>query len=329
MKTKQLIFFLLIFFLFANCKKEIDLNLPKEEQKIVINGVLASDSTAIVSITNSINATLNYRTGSSDNILKIPRISDAQVSLYRNGVFIEKLNCNQKKFYVSKTKIVGNQEYELKISVNGKNFDTKIKVPHKQYFTEIKNLDYDDVNSNYRINLQIADKKGDDYYIIAQSTIIPQVFYNDTGSVDSISFEKKPITINSQISGDPYLKHIVSFPPYFDYAIMFDDALFDGKIFDKTFYIGNNFFIDTSVVHIDSITFYFQLFTISKDLYNFFISYQKYTQADGNPFSEPVNIYSNIEKGTGILCGLSSTIDSVRVPYIKNENYQNKSISPY
>ncbi len=315
MKPKQLIFFLVIFFLLTNCQKKIDLNLPAQEQKIVINGVLAADSTVKINITKSINTT--------DNNSKVPIVTNAQINLLKNGVFIEKLIYDQKKFYISKTKISDNQQYTLKISADNKNFDIEVKVPQKTHFAKIKNLNYDKQDNNYVLNLQIADKSEDNYYIISTFTLLPQARYKQTSLNDSISLTKNYINLTSKMSRDPYLDHLVNFYPYFSYAIMFNDALFAGDIFDKNFLIKNNFYIDTSAVHIDSITVYFQLFSISKDLYNFFISYQKYAQSFNKPFSEPVNIYSNIKGGAGILCGLSSTIDSVKLPYIENNNWKN------
>ena len=53
--------------------------------------------------------------------------------------------------------------------------------------------------------------------------------------------------------------------------------------------------IDIRVDHIDP-SYYF--YSVSK---------QKYYQADGNPFAEPVQVYNNIENGFGILSAYSRT----------------------
>ena len=46
---------------------------------------------------------------------------------------------------------------------------------------------------------------------------------------------------------------------------------------------------------------------IDPSYYRYVLSYNAYQQAHGNPFSEPVQVYTNVTGGYGIFSGSSST----------------------
>lgn len=43
-----------------------------------------------------------------------------------------------------------------------------------------------------------------------------------------------------------------------------------------------------------------RLYSITKDYYNFLLSYNQYSNSNDNPFAEPVNVHNNIENGFGM-----------------------------
>ena len=90
--------------------------------------------------------------------------------------------------------------------------------------------------------------------------------------------------------------------PYIDDKLFFTDEFFsgqgNGKELALNYYIfapGDSVLVDVRLDHIDP-SYY--LYSISK---------QKYYQADGNPFAEPVQVYNNIQNGFGILGAYSRT----------------------
>ena len=68
----------------------------------------------------------------------------------------------------------------------------------------------------------------------------------------------------------------------------------------------------------DSTTFNFNLFSISKDYYLYLQSWSKQADSKGDPFSEAVSVYTNINKGVGIFAGFNKSTYSILA---RNNNY--------
>lgn len=308
MKTKYILTFITLLILFSNCFKKIDINVPDQEQKVVINGIFASDSTLIINISKTV--------GINDPAQFLPRISDAVVKLYKNGIYVEDLIYKKDGSYISASIIKANENYSLVITADGKTFNVDIQMPTKKKFKELSFIKYDTVNNYYKLHLKFDDSISKNYYMINGYLMLPYTFYGDTGQIDSVTFVYNSIYFESFSDQDPYFKNPVSIYPYIDNSFMFNDELFNGNTFDLTFKLSNFFYVDTSMFNIDSLTLFFKLIQIDENIYNYFISYNKYRSSNGNPFVEPVNVFSNIEGGIGTVGGMSITLDSLKIPYI-------------
>jgi len=56
------------------------------------------------------------------------------------------------------------------------------------------------------------------------------------------------------------------------------------------------------------------LSSVSEDYYKYNVTLAKYEQTQGDPFAQPVQVYSNIENGFGIFGGYSSFSDTLIIP---------------
>ena len=65
-----------------------------------------------------------------------------------------------------------------------------------------------------------------------------------------------------------------------------------------------------------------ELNAIPKELYNYYRSLSNFYDATGDPFAEPVIVYTNIVDGIGILGSTSKYVDSLVV-------YGNYQYGPY
>jgi len=93
-------------------------------------------------------------------------------------------------------------------------------------------------------------------------------------------------------------------------AIIFDDAVFNGKKHLLKIY-SEDIRVAKSDLSKKDVPVYIYFRSINKELYNYYLSMKKYNEVQDNPFSEPVNVYSNIKNGYGIFGGSAMTLDSV------------------
>ena len=57
---------------------------------------------------------------------------------------------------------------------------------------------------------------------------------------------------------------------------------------------------------------YVKVSRITEDYFRYVKSYHTYYNASGNPFAEPVNVFSNIKNGFGNFSAYSSVTDTLR-----------------
>ena len=88
--------------------------------------------------------------------------------------------------------------------------------------------------------------------------------------------------------------------------VMFTDVTFNGT--NKTIEL-NIYAINT--IGIAAPRFEFELKHVSKEYFQYYTTMEKQVENEGNPFGEPVIIYSNIENGFGIFAG--STISTATI----------------
>lgn len=144
-----------------------------------------------------------------------------------------------------------------------------------------------------------------------------QIRYNDV----SVTFQDRPNEDNYYLVRSKIIKKIDSLETYNVYTwtanplieevqnglgLFFDDKTFDGQLHTLNLRLENQYIHPTD----DDIAVYIE--SISADHYKYLLSNQRFANADGNPFAEPVIVHSNIEGGYGIM-----TLSSER--YLKFE----------
>jgi len=94
--------------------------------------------------------------------------------------------------------------------------------------------------------------------------------------------------------------------------------LFEGKTqvlsFDLDIY---NFINDENNLNIE-------LFSISKDIYMYLLTFQAQQETEESPFAEPVMVYNNIKDGYGIFAGFSVYKDSILIPNMSPDYYDDE-----
>ena len=283
-------------FFFPSCEKTVNIDLPYEGNKIVVNSFMMKDSLIYARLTNSSQL-------ASRNNFPIP--AGAKIDLYEDDVFKETMtrrNIYNSEYFISMSKAISGKKYTLKASATGlDNAEGSDTIPQKPSFTPVEfkqaNTGNDEkaklvININdparqknyYRLRLYRADTN-------TQSTgprfRVDKQYYH--------YFKVDNLTNNNDfdIFGD------------FEYwQIYFTDDEFDGRNVSLT--VNLNYF-PSAIMYIAP-----ELVHLSRDSYRYLQSRDNQFNNVDNPFTEAVVVYNNIKGGYGIVGGMADSITVVR-----------------
>jgi hypothetical protein len=104
------------FYLLMSCSKNIDIPLPDEPVKPVLNAFLSQDS--VIWASASLSGRFDYFSNNGPK----PYPEAAIVKLYENDIYVETLHDTviyDKKYFVSTLKVSAGKKYRLTLAVNG------------------------------------------------------------------------------------------------------------------------------------------------------------------------------------------------------------------
>lgn len=314
MKKLNLITILLLTALLSSCEKEIEFTGKETTPLIVVNSIICSDSIIKAQISKS-----KFFLANDD---AFDNITDADVSVFINGEFKEKMTNMQNGLY--QTTFIPNigDTVSYKISASGlKDVSSQaIVIPRPdiismdttiENFTVYPQIDYTTDNygnlittdtTAYSINLQLGvkikiqdDGSVKNYYKLSPSVLTPinSNYLNVYSTLNGV-------LSNNQNDANNFLDVSGSY----NTNGIFSDELFDGKEFTLSATI--QVYVNVTVNQQDTTFLYVNLQNINQDYYNYLFTRDLTSNSDGF-FSEPVQIYSNIIGGIGILGGYSNS----------------------
>lgn len=254
---------------------------------------------------------------------KFPKAVVAETSVMETVVFesVDILNRVEKKYPVYEDRSAYDENGELIERVDTfynvqENFNLKIKYRDKKDERNFYNFSFNIINVYYndgyeyqtiepvfRTSKSEIEKIGEDYNTY---------WYFMSGhffATNDAVFEQDRASLESIIDGlDDFY--------YEGNSLMFGDELFDGKSHEFDFMLSINKekyrYDDYYPDEPDEVYLYVTLSHLSKDYYFYMRSYEAYE--DFFPlFSEPVQIYSNVKGGIGLLGSSSSSVVTVRI----------------
>ncbi len=294
-----------------SCEKTITVDIPDEGRKIVINSLYDANGNFGVALSQS---KYILETG-----YEFKPINNASILLYENNQLIETLTEESNGYYYSVTDLKQGNTYKLEAKAdNWPMASCESRVPYEpkidttylsviydvsEYYSGIRRIDFD-------LKFQ-DDGLSSNYYMLRGEYKTRQQFYNTTTGEIGYDEFLSPFSIytnsqsNSNSSSD--------FDNYHG-GIVFDDVLFNGKLHNLNFYT-EYLYTDFTDSPDSTIRLYYYLSEISEDLYKYYLSYEKYQLVNGDPFSEPVQVFSNIKNGFGIFGGRATAVDSSSFKY--------------
>ncbi len=282
-------------FIFS-CQKAIEIDRDTIKPKLVVNCILSPEEDTIkLSLSESRDLLYDKTT--------FPIVQNATVELFENGTKLGNLNFKD-GLYVLPYTVKNGRSYNLKASKEG--FDdvtavTSISSPISNTKVTIEELDNNSLNSNVLLTDIVNE---DNYY---QVTMKWGEFTDDSAIING-EFYYEPWLNTYSCSNDFIIEY-----PQSDLLegsscgdrFLFSDANFKNNSYNfKTFTYAGSYYPNQEGYKTRVII---EVSSLNYDFYNYYITKSIFQNNLGNPFAEPVPVYSNIENGYGIF-GSSSTV---------------------
>lgn len=279
-----------LFGTFSSCEKEIEYEGEDGVSLLVINQLIAQDSTFSIEVERSIFFLENDQTNT--------HINDATVTLkdLTNGASETSSTGNNGMYDFSMTATEGH-EYEVVVDKNDyPSASAKTTVPSSVPLLSVDTSTYNDPEYQehiMRATLKWNDPAGKNYYILTVSS-------EQLGGAgeNRISLTSTDVSI---INGDDI--------DGTSYGSMFalDDDFFDGSQKELRIELPA-----PSVLFNEGM--YFRLYHCTEDAYRYLVSAEKEVlSGGGGAFSEPVKVHSNIQDGYGIFSAYA--VGSYYIPF--------------
>lgn len=305
---------ILLFFIGIACEKTIDIDLEDAKIRIVVNAELRSDSTIRVHVTRSRHIL--------DNADIIP-LTDAVVKLYEDDVFIGNLTYSNNGFYRIDYRPVKGKTYKVEVGHN--DFDNVYgltTIPETVNITRVDTIKSFDEYGNefYNFTIKFRDPSSvPNYYMISmrnhysyemwdENMITYDTLYvgPDTTIVhiEYGGYRRAESTDNTGFQSDDMIVDAYVYP---NNTVVFSDELINGEEYSLKLRVDRySLYQDTNKLFID-------FYSISPEYYKYLVSFTKNQDASGDPFAEPVMVFSNIVDGIGIVGAASVYTDSVMI----------------
>jgi hypothetical protein len=264
---KFIVVIILLLALLFSCEREITVDLPRAEEKIVIEGSIENNMVPIVIISRNMSYFDKVDINTSDNLI----ISDAIVTVSYDG-FTDTL------FFIfpiyTSFSTIGEigKRYDLKVEVEGKTITGTTFIPNpitvdsvKFFQSKIEGRDSLGFLWFYAMD---PDTLGNCYRIFTKTEGKDQIFVHPIGSVTS-------------------------------------DQFFNGQLIEFSIESGNNPYIEQDETDSDSVppSYYFMIgdtvtlkvASITADHYMFWYTVEQQMGTDGNPFASPTTVRSNLK----------------------------------
>lgn len=298
MKMKKILLVLTVLLCgMASCVKDVEFNGEQSDPLLVVNGVQRAGKTANLCIEKSwffLDSRIDFR------------VKDVEVDLYVNGSFKESLQVRDTIGDYIFTYCEGQYELcegdKLRFEVRSSEFETayaEVTLPESPTVISFDTVSVDYENGTIDFAVEIDDPVGTDFYNLC--------FYNALDAEYSMYsfYSEDPVFANPLDLGADELMGESS--DYYGSGLynLFTDTYFDGKTYTVNF---TYFFWDVEVFE----PFVVEMSRVEESLYKNKKTTEEYLENDPNSiigmFAEPVQVYSNVENGVGIVSGQSKPV---------------------
>ena len=282
----------------AGCETSVEIDLPDYQPQLVVNGTFQAQTALAVQVTQS------------QGILEdgpLEEVEQARVLLYEGDTLIDSLAPGRGyATYWARTRPQAGRTYTLRVSAPGfEDVEATDRLPAPVPF-------------DFEAEPHPERYEGGRYYTLTLTLDDPadqeQFYALSFWSIDPYNRTREQVLF---MSADPILRENDVFGEYLGedertyLEAVFSDATIDGRRHRLRLNVWFNTIlrIDEEIVQ----DYEVELATLSRHYYDFLRTRSLYRITSGNPFAEPVQVHSNVERGLGIFAGRSAVAWRMRV----------------
>lgn len=284
----------IVLLLFA-CETTVDIEIPFEKPQITLNSNLRHNAFPSVRLT--------YSKHILDNNWEFVPIKNAEVRLIHQGEILPLSFVEETGEYINLNRLLkeGN-EYRIEVAVEG--YETvsaseiiPLSVPIKDLIYQGK-VQVDAWSSNDDVRLIFDDPEGENYYEIS-AEFYRQNSYTDENGNRVYYEDNYPLYLEPK--NPTYEKDYNT-----DGELLIDDKLFEGREAVIDLFLNGSYFSEDVEGEIK-----FTLKSVTRNYSLFHSTYGLQWWNEGDPFAQPVQVYSNISNGIGIVMGESISVKRI------------------
>ena len=303
MSTLKILVSLIAFTLFlTSCEKELDINFKDDEQKIVVNSLLNDQEAISIEISKSFQPGFGNLEG-----VQISEVENASVDLFENDILMETLSYSKMTGDVLgkyRSTVVPNPNHRYSIKVMNADEDVIEGQTSLPQLPSISNTLAEEFETSFGItkaftfSFNLIDSSGEQYYYFYMDIPVMEIL----SSGDTVLLRHEPLQIGLDDDNNKQL--------YLKYGFVFSDENFDES--DHTIsgsadiHLGFLDFLrkdDGIEAFVDLSKIRLTIHSLSKETYLFYQSHSLYLTNQYEFYTEPINVFSNIENGLGIFGG--------------------------
>lgn len=287
----------------TGCETIVRVDLPPHESQLVTNGFFTPDSLWQVRLSNTVSFT---------DLAKPSAVNDAVVEIWTNNQKLTTLEPIGDGRYLSTSKPpASSDQYSIRIQADGfKAVEGVGTMPPEMAQANLTHqLDDTDAENRIEIKFKLTLQDPSDRTNYYSLMVLQQLVANFNGEILTYPFHQTTFKTN-----DPVLRDGDFFdtePIYLDQAT-FDDNLINGRSYELDFAL-DLFQQNTTEISSYKHTFNVVLLEMSEDMFTFRQTAERQREAENDPFSEPVQVYSNMSNGFGIFAGYRAQVFPVTV----------------
>lgn len=285
--------------LFSSCEKTINVNVPPTVSKLVLNSTSVTSGPLFASVSRT--ATIKERSSNPDLA-----IYNATAQLYIDGVFAETMIPDGTGNYFSSVGAIAGKRYEVRASAPGyTDVSATTIAPATVPIATLSRLAdaRKDADGNMQdlLTLTFNDPAASgDFYIIR---IMPPQNGYPTGGFCTNSPDASIETLDNDVAGDNTCLDANN--------IFMRDELFNGSTKELKLYVPSEM-VRPALFGTDTTYGNVQLLHVTEDYFKYMKSYIISDRSNGDPFAEPVNVFTNVNNGYGIFSILNPSVKEIR-----------------
>jgi hypothetical protein len=294
----------ILLYLLMSCSRSIDIPLPEEPAKPVLNAFLSQDS--LVWASASLSGRFDHSSGNQAEAFS----GEAAVKLYENDDYLETLRDTviyNKRYFVSTRKVSAGRKYRLTLAIEGYEIaegtdivpDRRaLEIRDQRMFLTPNKYGFFDFNFHFMVRNQGAESR---YYKFNMRAITHRFYTKQNGdtayyrneSLVELKAAGQTAPVFSEDYIDPRLGGVYALQPLSPggqqfYALQVKDYAAYGPVGNTP---RDSFLLEVSV--------------LTPDAYNYLYTYSNVSKNEGDPTAEKQNVTGNVRNGFGIVGGVA------------------------